>query len=57
MRTAVEEKASRLGLAPEPPATSTSYELNATQDDKLRCTSLFETVGGTINLILRGPAR
>jgi hypothetical protein len=56
MRRDVEQKASQLGLSPEPPATSTSYELNANQNEKLRCTSLYETVGGTINLILRGPA-
>ncbi len=55
MRNEVEQKASQLGLSPEPPVTRTSYELNAIQDDKLRCTSLYETVGGTINLILRGP--
>jgi hypothetical protein len=55
MRNAVEQKASQLGLSPEPPATMTSYELNVISDDKLRCASLYETVGGTINLILRGP--
>ena len=56
MRNAAEQKASQLGLSPEPPATATSYELNVIKDDKLRCASLYETVGGTINLILRGPA-
>jgi hypothetical protein len=56
MRSAVEQKASQLGLSPEPPATRTSYVLDATQDNKLRCTSLYQTVEGTINLILRGPA-
>ncbi len=56
MRNAVEQQASRLGLSPEPPATRTSYELNAIKDDKQRCASLYETVEGTINLILRGPA-
>jgi hypothetical protein len=56
MRSAVEARASRLGLSPEPPATATSYILSAVRDDKLRCTTLYETVGGTINLVLRGPA-
>jgi hypothetical protein len=56
MRSAAEARASRLGLSPEPPANRTSYILSATRDDKLRCTTLYETVGGTINLVLRGPA-
>ena len=55
MCSAVEQEASQLGLSPEPPATKTSYVLHSSPDDKLRCTSLYETVGGTINLILRGP--
>lgn len=56
MRRAVEQRASQLGLSPEPPTTKTSYVLDTGQNDKLHCTSLYETVGGTINLILRGPA-
>ena len=56
MRSAVEARASRLGLSPEPPASATSYILSTARDDKLRCTTLYETVGGTINLVLRGPA-
>jgi hypothetical protein len=56
MRSAVEQKASQLGWSPQPPLTRTSYVLNAIQDNKLRCTSLYQTVEGTINLILRGPA-
>jgi hypothetical protein len=55
MRNAVEQKANQLGLSPEPPATRTSYELNAIKDGKLRCASLYETTEGTINLTLRGP--
>ena len=56
MRNAVERRASRLGLSPEPPLTKTSYELNVIEDDKLRCASVYQTVEGGINLILRGPA-
>lgn len=55
MRNRVEQSASQLGLSPEPPATKTSYILDTSQNNKLRCTSLYETVGGTITLILRGP--
>ena len=56
IRSAVEARASRLGLTPEPPATQTSYILSTARDDKLRCATLYETVGGTINIVLRGPA-
>lgn len=55
MRSAVEQKASSLGLSPEPPATRTSYVLDSYPSHKLRCTSLYETVGGAISLIMRGP--
>jgi hypothetical protein len=57
MRTAVEQRASRLGLSPSPPLTATSYNLSATDDSTLRCATVDETVGGTINLIIRGRAR
>jgi hypothetical protein len=59
MRSEVEQQAGQLGLSPQgngQPATRTTYQLNAAQDDRMRCTSLYETVGGTINLDLRGPA-
>ena len=59
MRSEVEQQAGQLGLSPQgngQPGTRTTYQLNATQDDNVRCTSLYETVGGTINLDLRGPA-
>jgi hypothetical protein len=54
-RDAVEQEASQLGLSPSPPLTRTSYDLNTIGDDKLRCTTLYQTVEGGINLILRGP--
>jgi hypothetical protein len=55
-RNAVEQTASQFGLAPSPPLTRTSYDLNVIKDDKLRCTTIYQTVEGGINLILRGPA-
>ncbi len=55
MLRAVEQRAGRLGLTPAPPASATSYELHTTRDDRMRCTSLYETVGGAVNIILRGP--
>jgi hypothetical protein len=33
-----------------------TYELDATTDDSLHCTSIYLTVGGTIFLTLRGPS-
>jgi hypothetical protein len=33
-----------------------TYELNATTDNSLHCTSIYLTVGGTIFLTLRGPS-
>jgi hypothetical protein len=55
MRNAVEQRASQVGLSPSPPLIRTSYDLNIIKDDKLRCTTLYQTVEGGINLILRGP--
>ena len=36
-------------------AQGVTYQLNATKDDSLRCTSVYLTVGGTIFVTLRGP--
>jgi hypothetical protein len=33
-----------------------TYELNAVMDNSLRCASVYETVGGTIFLTVRGPS-
>jgi hypothetical protein len=58
MRAAVEQQATQLGLTEQAsgsPAATTTYQLDATHDNILRCTRLYETVGGTINLVLRGP--
>ena len=33
-----------------------TYDLNAVKDDSLRCASIYETVGGTIFLTIRGPS-
>ena len=37
-------------------AKGLTYELHAVEDDSLRCTSIYETVGGTIFVTVRGPA-
>jgi hypothetical protein len=47
----VRAAASSLGLS-EPART---YDLNAVTDNSLHCASIYETVGGTIFLTVRGP--
>ena len=44
--------ATSLGLS----ASAKTYELNAVKDNSLRCASIYETVGGTIFLTVRGPS-
>ena len=44
--------AAGLGLS----ESARTYELNAVTDNSLHCTSIYETVGGTIFLTLRGPS-
>lgn len=55
MRSAVEQRATSVGMS-QTAHDSRNYVLNSTEDDTMRCTTLYETVGGTIDLILRGPA-
>jgi hypothetical protein len=47
----VRATASDLGLSESP----TSYDLNTVTDNSMRCASIYETVGGTIFLTVRGP--
>jgi hypothetical protein len=49
----VRAAASSLGLS----ESARTYELNTTTDKSLRCASIYETVGGTIFLTVRGPRR
>jgi hypothetical protein len=44
--------ANSLGLS----ESAKTYELNAVADSSLRCASIYETVGGTIFLTVRGPS-
>jgi hypothetical protein len=50
--TAVRAAASDLGLSESP----RGYDLNAVRDNSLHCASIYETVGGTIFLTIRGPS-
>jgi hypothetical protein len=47
----VRADANSLGLS----ESARTYELNAVTDNSLRCASIYETVGGTIFLTMRGP--
>jgi hypothetical protein len=38
-------------------AEGVTYNLNAVQDNSLRCAAIYETVGGTIFLTVRGPSQ
>lgn len=49
---AVRAAASRLGLS----ESARGYDLNPVADNSLRCASIYETVGGTIFLTVRGPS-
>jgi hypothetical protein len=47
----VRAAASSLGLS----ESARTYDLNAVADDSMHCASIYETVGGTIFLTVRGP--
>jgi hypothetical protein len=49
----VRAAANSLGLS----ESAHTYELDAATDNSLRCASIYETVGGTIFLTVRGPSR
>jgi hypothetical protein len=48
----VRSAAGALGLS----ADANEYELTEVKDDSVPCTTIYENVGGTIFLILRGPS-
>ena len=51
--TSVRTAASGLGLS----ESASGYDLNTATDNSMRCASIYETVGGTIFLTVRGPRR
>jgi hypothetical protein len=53
----VRATASSLGLSQAPPEAVQTYDLNTVTDNSMRCASIYETVGGTIFLTVRGPRR
>jgi hypothetical protein len=55
MKREVEQRATALGMS-QTVENDHNYALSATQDDSMRCATVVETVGGTIVVIVRGPA-
>ena len=51
--SSVRASASSLGLS----ESARGYDLNTVTDNSMRCASIYETVGGTIFLTVRGPGR
>ena len=55
MQSAVVRRATALGMS-QTVENDHNYELNATRDDTMRCATVYETVGGTTDVVIRGPA-
>jgi hypothetical protein len=55
MKSDVVERATALGMS-QTVENDHNYELDATRDDTMRCASVYETVGGTTDVVVRGPA-
>jgi hypothetical protein len=55
LKRAVEQRATALGMS-QTVEDSRNYKLSSAGDDTMRCATVYETVGGTIDVILRGPA-
>jgi hypothetical protein len=55
MRSDVVQRATYLGMS-QTVENDHNYKLSATQDDTMSCATVYETVGGTIDVTIRGPA-
>lgn len=55
MQSEVVRRASSLGMS-RTVEDSHNYELNSAEDDTMRCATVYETVAGTTDVIVRGPA-
>jgi hypothetical protein len=55
MKSEVVQRATALGMS-QTVENDHNYELSATQDNTMRCSTVYETVGGTIDVVVRGPA-
>lgn len=64
MQSAVEQRATSLGMSQttslgmsQTVENDHNYVLNSTQDDTMRCATVYETVGATTDVVVRGPAQ
>jgi hypothetical protein len=55
METEVVQRATALGMS-QTVEGDHNYELNATKDNTISCSTVYETVEGTVDVVVRGPA-
>lgn len=55
MKNDVVQRATALGMS-QTVEGDHNYQLSATTDNTMRCATVYETVGGTIDVVIRGPA-
>lgn len=55
MKSEVVQRATALGMS-QTVENDHNYELNATEDNTMSCATVYETVGGTTDVVIRGPA-
>jgi hypothetical protein len=56
MQSAVVQRATSLGMS-QTVENDHNYQLSATRDDTMRCATVYETVGGTTFVVIRGPGQ
>ena len=55
MQSEVEQRATALGMS-QTVENERNYQLTAVKDNTMRCATVYETIGGTTDIVLRGPA-
>jgi hypothetical protein len=55
MKSEVVQRATSIGMS-QTVEDAHNYKLSSTRDDTMRCATVYETVGGTTDVIVRGPA-
>jgi hypothetical protein len=55
MKSEVEQRATSVGMS-QTVENDHNYRLTATEDDTMRCATVTESVTGTTNVVVRGPA-
>ncbi len=55
MKSEVVQRATAVGMS-QTVENDHNYELSATQDNTMRCATVYETEGGTTDVVIRGPS-